>query len=54
MTNDAEELTLTPPTDREILLTRVFDAPRDRVFDALTGPELLTRWHGPRGWSLLR
>ena len=38
--------------DREIVMTRVFDAPRDLVFDALTKPELLKRWFGPHGWSL--
>ncbi len=40
------------PTDREIVLTRVFEAPRRLVFDAMTKPELLKRWFGPRGWSL--
>jgi len=39
--------------DREIVFTRVFDAPRRRVFDALTEPDLLKRWHGPHGWSLV-
>jgi uncharacterized protein YndB with AHSA1/START domain len=51
MTN-AGGLKLTTPTDREIVLTRVFDAPRRLVFDAFTRPELLRRWFGPRGWSL--
>ena len=46
-------LKVTTPSDREILLTRVFDAPRDLVFDAFTKPELLKRWFGPRGWSLV-
>ncbi len=41
------------PTEREIVMTRVFDAPRRLVFDALTKPELLRRWFGPRGWSLV-
>jgi len=46
-------LTLTTPTDREIVMTRVFDAPRKLVFDAMTKPELLKRWFfGPPGWSL--
>jgi len=40
------------PTEREVVMTRVFDAPRRLVFDALTKPELLRRWFGPRGWSL--
>ncbi len=38
--------------DREIVMTRVFDAPRELVFDALTKPELLKRWFGPHGWTL--
>ena len=45
-------LKVTTPTDREIVLTRVFDAPRQLVWDAFTKPELLKRWFGPRGWSL--
>src|SRR5437879_13296000 len=46
-------LKVTTPADREIVLTRVFDAPRRLVFDAFTKPELLKRWFGPRGWSLV-
>src|SRR4051794_9323712 len=46
-------LKVTTPTDREIVLTRVFDAPRTMVFDAFSKPELLQRWFGPRGWSLV-
>lgn len=39
--------------DREIVMTRVFDAPRRLVFDAFTKPELLKRWlTGAPGWSL--
>ena len=45
-------LEVTLPTDREIAMTRVFDAPREMVFDAFYKPELLKRWFGPRGWSL--
>lgn len=40
-------------SDREIVLKRVFDAPRRLVFDAFTKPELLKRWFGPQGWSLV-
>jgi uncharacterized protein YndB with AHSA1/START domain len=39
--------------DREILMTRVFDAPRSLVFKALTTPALLMRWFGPHEWSLV-
>jgi len=46
-------LNVTTPTDREIVLTRTFDAPRRLVFDAFTKPLLLKRWFGPRGWSLV-
>ena len=47
-------LTVTTPTDREIVMTRVFDAPRRLVFEALTNPELLRRWfNGPPGWTLV-
>ena len=45
-------LKVTTPTGREIVLTRVFDAPRHLVFDAFSKPALLRRWFGPRGWSL--
>jgi uncharacterized protein YndB with AHSA1/START domain len=46
-------LTITTPTDRTIRMTRVFDAPRQLVWDALTKPELLKKWlFGPDGWSL--
>jgi uncharacterized protein YndB with AHSA1/START domain len=40
--------------DREIVMTRSFDAPRKLVFDALTKPELLKRWFGViGGWQLV-
>src|SRR5215831_19119538 len=46
-------LKVTTPSDREIMMTRVFDAPRNLVFEALTKPEFLKRWFtGPPGWTL--
>jgi len=46
-------LQVTTPSEREIAMTRVFDAPRKLVFEALTRPELVKRWLGVRGgWSL--
>ena len=48
----SERLTVTARGDREIVMTRVFDAPRHLVFDAWTKPELLARWFGPRGWTV--
>jgi uncharacterized protein YndB with AHSA1/START domain len=37
---------VTTPSDREIRLTRVFDAPRRLVFEAMTKPEHVRRWWG--------
>ena len=38
--------------DREIVLSREFDAPRELVFQAYTDPEHLPHWFGPNGFSL--
>ena len=45
----APAATVTTPTEREIHVERVFDAPRERVFAAMTDPELIPEWWGPRG-----
>jgi uncharacterized protein YndB with AHSA1/START domain len=46
-------LQVTLPTDREVVMTRVFDAPRNLVFEAMSRPDLLQRWLlGPPGWSM--
>jgi uncharacterized protein YndB with AHSA1/START domain len=46
-------LKITTPSDREIAITREFNAPRQLVFDAYTKPELLKRWLGVQnGWTL--
>ncbi len=37
--------------ESEIVITRVFDAPRDIVFKAWTEPERLMRWWGPKGFT---
>lgn len=34
--------------NREIAITRVFDAPRERVWNAWTRPEQVKRWWGPK------
>lgn len=52
MMKNTGTLKVTLPSDREVMLTRVFDAPRHLVFEAFFNPELLKRWFGPRGWSL--
>jgi uncharacterized protein YndB with AHSA1/START domain len=38
--------------ERELVLTRVFDAPPGLVFRAWTEPERLVRWWGPQGFTL--
>jgi uncharacterized protein YndB with AHSA1/START domain len=44
---------MSTPIDREIQVTRDFDAPRRLVFDAFTKPELVRRWLlGPPGWTM--
>jgi len=41
------------PTDREIVITRSFNAPRQLVWDTMSKPELLKRWlFGPPGWEM--
>jgi uncharacterized protein YndB with AHSA1/START domain len=41
------------PSDREIAMTREFNAPRQLVWDAHTKPELVRKWLlGPPGWSM--
>jgi uncharacterized protein YndB with AHSA1/START domain len=48
-----ETLKVTTPSDREIAMTSVFDAPRNLIWDAMTKPELLKRWLGVQnGWTL--
>ncbi len=50
---DTGKLIVTTPTDRQIVMTRVFAAPRNLVFDAWTNPELVRRWLlGPPGWTM--
>jgi uncharacterized protein YndB with AHSA1/START domain len=46
-------LRVTAAGDREIVMTRSFDAPRRLVFEAITKPELVKRWlTGPPGWTM--
>ena len=50
---NTETLKVATPTDREIAMTRVFDAPRRLVFEAWTNPEYLPHWMlGPGGWTM--
>lgn len=47
------ETTIDTPSEREVTLTRGFEAPRELVFRALTEPDLLKQWYGPSGWQLV-
>jgi uncharacterized protein YndB with AHSA1/START domain len=47
-----ETLSLSLPSDREIVMTRVFNAPRHLVFEAHTKPEHFRSWWGPSGYTL--
>jgi uncharacterized protein YndB with AHSA1/START domain len=51
-TDKGERLGITARGEREVVMSRVFNAPRALVFDAWTRPELFARWFGPRGWTV--
>ena len=46
---NSETFTVTTHADREIRMTRVFDAPRHLVFEAMSKPEHIRRWWGCLG-----
>lgn len=48
---DRNRNTTTDTSNREILHTRTFDAPRELVFDAWTSPEKIGHWWGPNGFT---
>ena len=51
--NKADATTFTTLSDREIVITRVFDAPHRLVFETWTNPEHLPHWMlGPSGWTM--
>jgi uncharacterized protein YndB with AHSA1/START domain len=45
-------LTIEPAGDRQLVITRDFDAPRDLVFLCYSKPELLRRWYGLPDWEM--
>lgn len=45
---------MTEHADFELLITRIFDAPRERVYRAFTDPDQVARWFGPAGWMVPR
>jgi uncharacterized protein YndB with AHSA1/START domain len=53
MTEDkAANNTITSVKDRELIITRVFNAPRKLVYEAFTDPEQLPQWWGPKGFTI--
>ena len=47
-------LTLDKPSEREIAVSRSFDAPRDLVFEAMTNPKMVKQWLiGPDDWPMV-
>ena len=47
------ELTVTTPSDTEIRMTRVFNAPRELVFEAHTSAEHMSQWWGPKKYEVV-
>ena len=39
------------PADRKLVLTRVLDAPRDKVYRCWTEPALVVQWFAPKPWT---
>ncbi len=51
---ETKKAVVTAPGEKEIVIKRVFDAPRRLVFEAYTKPEYLKRWLlGPPGWEMV-
>lgn len=47
-------LTLDKPSEREIAVSRTFDAPRELVFEAMTNPKMVKQWLiGPDDWPMV-
>jgi uncharacterized protein YndB with AHSA1/START domain len=46
---NSKTFTVTTPSDQEVRMTRLFDAPRQLVFDAMTKPEHVKQWWGRLG-----
>src|ERR1051326_1441056 len=48
-TRNSDSFKVTTPSDQEIRMTRLFDAPRHLVFEAMTRPEHVKQWWGRLG-----
>jgi uncharacterized protein YndB with AHSA1/START domain len=52
--SDSTPVTATDHRDQEVLITRIFEAPRERVFRAWTDPDELAEWYGPEHFDTPR
>ncbi len=43
--------TTTSTSGRDLVLTRIINAPREKVFKAWTDPELIKQWFAPKPWT---
>jgi uncharacterized protein YndB with AHSA1/START domain len=53
MGTSGNKLSVTTRGDRELVMTRTFDAPRDLVFEAHTSCEHMKNWWGPRKYEIV-
>jgi len=51
MTSQTEQGTETNATNCELVISRIIDAPREKVYRAWTEPELLKQWFAPKPWT---
>lgn len=51
MNTSSNDVTIETPGSQAITITRDFEYPVDKVFRAMTEPELIARWVGPRGYE---
>jgi uncharacterized protein YndB with AHSA1/START domain len=52
MTNNSRTTVTAEPGKREVIISQVFDAPRELVWKALTDPELMPQWGGPKEYTI--
>jgi uncharacterized protein YndB with AHSA1/START domain len=53
MIDTGSKLKVTTPSDKEIVLTRRFNAPRELVFKAMTDADAIPKWWGPRRYQTI-
>ena len=50
----ADATSIAPASDRELVLTRILNAPREKVYAAWTTPALMQQWFAPKPWTTPR